>query len=85
MAEEKKPGLQLSRRWWEQPTLDILGIREGYTAAEMGEEERWGRRNHKERVGRIGNNGGRDTEMTRRTRDNRTDILRIRHNVARNP
>ena len=39
----------------------------------------------RERESRIGKDGGRDTEMNRRTRDNQTDILRIRHNVARNP
>ena len=31
--------MRLSRRWWNQrPALDILGIRSGHAAAEMGEE-----------------------------------------------
>ena len=52
LTAEHKPGLLLSRRWWEQPTLDILGIRAGNTSAEVG----------------------RETEMTRRTRDNQMEI-----------
>ena len=38
LAAEQKPGLRLSRRRWEQPALDILGIRAGHAAAEGGEE-----------------------------------------------
>ena len=30
--------MRLSRRWWEQPTLYLLRIRAGHTAAERGEE-----------------------------------------------
>ena len=30
LAVELKPGLRLSRRWWEDPALDILGIRVGH-------------------------------------------------------
>ena len=41
--------------------------------------------NQRERESRIGKDGGRETEMTRRTRDYQTEILRIRHNLARNP
>ena len=46
-----------------------------------------GQRSRKERDGenRIGKDAGRDTEMTRRTRDNQTEILWIRNNVAHNP
>ena len=36
LAAEQEPGLQLSRRCWEQPALDILGIREGNAVAEVG-------------------------------------------------
>ena len=40
LLEEQNPGMRLSRRWWEQPTLDILGIRAGHAAAEVeGETE----------------------------------------------
>ena len=35
---ERNPGLRLSRRWWYQPALDILGIRAGYAIVEEGEE-----------------------------------------------
>ena len=41
-------------------------------------------RNRRERESRIGKDGGRDTEMTRRNRDNQTEILRIINNVSRN-
>ena len=30
LVGERKPVLRLSRRWWEQPALDILGIRVVY-------------------------------------------------------
>ena len=33
-AAERKLGLRLSRQWWEQPTLDILGIRVEHAEAE---------------------------------------------------
>ena len=33
LAAEQNPGMFLSRRWWEQPTLDIMGIRAGQAAA----------------------------------------------------
>ena len=43
LETEHNPRLRLSRRWWEQPALDILGIRAGYAASEgmdkMGTEE----------------------------------------------
>ena len=35
---ERNPVLRLSRKWWEQPALDILGIRAGHAASEEGEE-----------------------------------------------
>ena len=38
LEAERKPVMHLSRRWWEQPALDILGIRAGHVAVE-GEEE----------------------------------------------
>ena len=34
LTADQKPGLRLSRIWWEQPTLDILGIMVGHAAAE---------------------------------------------------
>ena len=36
LAAERKPGLQLSMQWWEHPALDILGIRAGNAAADVG-------------------------------------------------
>ena len=41
LTEERNTGMRLSRRWWEQPSLDIMGIRAGKVAAE-GEEETGG-------------------------------------------
>ena len=38
LASDRRPGMQLLRRWWEHHSLDILGIRAGHAAAEMGEE-----------------------------------------------
>ena len=35
LAAEPNTGLQLSRRWWDQTALDILGIRAGNVAAEV--------------------------------------------------
>ena len=37
-TKEQNPGLCLSRRWWEQPALDILGISVGYASADRGED-----------------------------------------------
>ena len=33
LAAERRPGVQLSRRWWEQPALEILEIRTGHAEA----------------------------------------------------
>ena len=33
LAAERKPGLQLSRKWWEQPAIYILGMIVGLAAA----------------------------------------------------
>ena len=38
LAEERNPGMRLSRRWWNQPTLDIMRIRTGQAATEAREE-----------------------------------------------
>ena len=38
LAADRNPGLHLSRQWWDQPALDILGIRAGHAKAEGGEE-----------------------------------------------
>ena len=38
LAAERNPGMRLSRRWWEQPTLDIMGIRERQVDTEEREE-----------------------------------------------
>ena len=38
LAAERKPGMGLSRRWWEHPTLDIMGIRAGQVAVEGGRD-----------------------------------------------
>ena len=35
LAAEQNPGLILSRRWWEHPTLDIPGIRAWNLSAEV--------------------------------------------------
>ena len=40
LVVEWKPGMHLYRRWWEQPTLDILGIRVGH-ASEEGKGRDW--------------------------------------------
>ena len=34
LAVERKPGMRLSRRWWENPALDITRIKAGQAAAE---------------------------------------------------
>ena len=36
LAAEQKPGMRLSRQWWEKPTLDILWIIVEHAAAEVG-------------------------------------------------
>ena len=36
LAAEQKPGMRLSRRWWEYPALDIMGIRAGQVDVEGG-------------------------------------------------
>ena len=41
LEAERTPGMRLSRKWWEQPSLDIMGIRAGQVAGE-GKEEAWG-------------------------------------------
>ena len=33
LASDQNPGMRLSRRWWEQPALYILGIMAGHAAA----------------------------------------------------
>ena len=38
LTAERRPGMGLSRRWWEQPAIDILGIRLRHAEAVMGEE-----------------------------------------------
>ena len=37
LAAERRPGMRILRRWWEHTALDILGIRAGHEAADMGE------------------------------------------------
>ena len=37
LTAEWNPGIQLSRRWWDQSALDILGIIVGHAAAEVRE------------------------------------------------
>ena len=32
LVAERDPVMRLSRRWWENPALDILGIRAGHRA-----------------------------------------------------
>ena len=36
LAAERKPGMRLSRKWWEQPVMDILGIRVGHASSGRG-------------------------------------------------
>ena len=50
-----------------------------------GGRQGWRNWKEKERDSRIWKNGGRDTEMNRRTIDDEMEILWIRHNVAHNP
>ena len=37
-AAEWRPGMRISRRWWDQISIDILGMITAHAAAEMGEE-----------------------------------------------
>ena len=50
LVAEPKLGLRLSRRWWEHPDLDILGIRVGRVAAEAGGRQGRGGKG----IGRVG-------------------------------
>ena len=36
LEAERNPGMRLSRRWWEHPALDIMGVGLGQVAAEGG-------------------------------------------------
>ena len=38
LSAERNLGLRLSKQWWDQPAMDILGIRAGHAKAEGGEE-----------------------------------------------
>ena len=38
LVENRNPGMRLSRRWWEQPAMDIRVIIVGHVAAEGGVE-----------------------------------------------
>ena len=70
LEAERKPGLRLSSQWWEYPAIEILRIRVGHAAAEVG----GGNRRERERESRIGKDVGRETEMTRRNRYYHTKI-----------
>ena len=35
LAAKDRPGMLLSRRWWDHPAPDILGIRSGHAEAEI--------------------------------------------------
>ena len=37
-AAEWRPGMRISRRWWDQISIDILGMITAHAAAKMGEE-----------------------------------------------
>ena len=39
LAAERRPGMRISRRWWEQTALDILWVRSAHVAADIGEEK----------------------------------------------
>ena len=56
LAAERNPGLCLSRQWWDQPALDILGISAGRVVAE-GVRIR-ARKNWREREIRVGKDYG---------------------------
>ena len=51
LAEERNPGMRLSRRWWKQPGMDILGIRAGHSAEEVGGGDGYGVIGGRGRVG----------------------------------
>ena len=36
LEAESKPGIRLSRKWWEQPDMDIMGIRVGKASVKGG-------------------------------------------------
>ena len=40
LTAERNTGLRLSMQWWEQPNMDILGIKAGDAEEEGGEETR---------------------------------------------
>ena len=42
LAEERNPGMRLYRQWWEHPDLNIMGIRAGQVATEVGGGETGG-------------------------------------------
>ena len=55
LAAEQKWGIRLSRRLWEHPTLDTIGIRAGQVAAEGGGGDGEGEnRSWRERESRVG-------------------------------
>ena len=53
MVAEQNTGVKISRQWWEQYNLDILGIRAGHAEAEGG-GRRQGQKNWRERDIRVG-------------------------------
>ena len=62
LVENRNPGMRLSRRWWEQPAMDIRVIIVGHVAAEGGGGEgrvQMNRRDNEMDI-RIGKDGGRD-------------------------
>ena len=69
---ERNPGLRLSRKWWEQPVLDILRIRTGHAEAEGGEDMGTEELEEEEEWGRVGCRKG--NGMTRITRDDPTEV-----------
>ena len=58
MAEEQNLVLRLSRQRWKHPALCILGVWEGYAAAEEGGGDH-GLKNQKERESRFVKDEGR--------------------------
>ena len=59
LAAEQNPGMRLSRGLWDQPALDIMGIRAGRKAAEGGEDT--GGENQSRRDSRVGADNGERT------------------------
>ena len=57
VAVEQKPVIRLSRKWWDQPAMDILGIRVRHAEAEGGGGRR-GQENQRERDSRLGEDEG---------------------------